>query len=183
MHYVEGLTSVEGGYERTGSRSPMAWNKEKNAGFSDADEKDLYIPQDTSKNLINVETEKADPESILNEVRQLIAIRKKYPALENCGDFKLLEPKENSAYPLVYERAELSISDYDVNGACEEKIIVLLNPSGREAQVYTPLPDNYKVIYAVGGLKGKSVLPQQANAIFMPPASAAFIAFSSESAR
>ncbi|WP_455718467.1 hypothetical protein [Anaerosporobacter sp.] len=25
MRYLEGLTSVEGGYDRTGSRTPMQW--------------------------------------------------------------------------------------------------------------------------------------------------------------
>lgn len=33
LRYVEGLTSVEGGYGRTGSRSPMQWDKTPNAGF------------------------------------------------------------------------------------------------------------------------------------------------------
>lgn len=33
MRYVEDLVSVEGGYERTGSRSPMQWDKSTNAGF------------------------------------------------------------------------------------------------------------------------------------------------------
>ena len=36
MRYVEGLTSVEGGFNRTGSRSPMQWDNSVNAGFSAA---------------------------------------------------------------------------------------------------------------------------------------------------
>ena len=31
MRYVEGLKSVEGGYNRTGSRSPMQWDDSTNA--------------------------------------------------------------------------------------------------------------------------------------------------------
>ena len=49
MRYVEGLTSVEGGYGRTGSRSPMQWNATKNAGFSTAESENLYIPIDTDQ--------------------------------------------------------------------------------------------------------------------------------------
>lgn len=33
MRYVEGLTSVEGGYGRTGSRTPMQWDDSLSAGF------------------------------------------------------------------------------------------------------------------------------------------------------
>jgi len=34
MRYQGDLVSKEGGYSRTGSRTPMQWNSEKNLGFS-----------------------------------------------------------------------------------------------------------------------------------------------------
>lgn len=49
MRYVEGLDSVEGGYGRTGSRSPMQWDRGVNAGFSTAPKEKLYISQDPKK--------------------------------------------------------------------------------------------------------------------------------------
>ena len=46
MRYVENLHSVEGGYGRTGSRSPMQWDHTTNAGFSAAPKEKLYVKQD-----------------------------------------------------------------------------------------------------------------------------------------
>ena len=46
MRYVEGLHSVEGGYRRTGSRTPMQWDHSANAGFSAASPEKLYLPLD-----------------------------------------------------------------------------------------------------------------------------------------
>ena len=44
MRYLRGLRSKEGGYNRTGSRTPMQWTDAPNAGFSTADTEDLYLP-------------------------------------------------------------------------------------------------------------------------------------------
>lgn len=44
LNYIPGLPSKEGGYTRTGSRTPMQWTGGKNAGFSDADADKLYLP-------------------------------------------------------------------------------------------------------------------------------------------
>ena len=49
MKYIDNLESVEGGYDRTGSRSPMQWDNSTNAGFSCAPSDKLYIPVDISK--------------------------------------------------------------------------------------------------------------------------------------
>ena len=46
MRYLHGLKSKEGGYERTGSRTPMQWTNGDNAGFSAASSEKLYLPVD-----------------------------------------------------------------------------------------------------------------------------------------
>lgn len=50
MRYLSDLTSVEGGYHRTGSRTPMQWNAETNSGFSAAPAEKLYLPIDPQPN-------------------------------------------------------------------------------------------------------------------------------------
>ena len=43
MKYLDGIKSVEGGFERTGSRSPMQRDSTVNAGFSTAESDMLYL--------------------------------------------------------------------------------------------------------------------------------------------
>ena len=55
MRYMEGLVSKEGGYDRTGSRTPMQWTRGTNCGFSDAPADRLYLPMDASPDAPTVE--------------------------------------------------------------------------------------------------------------------------------
>lgn len=58
MRQVEGLKSVEGGYSRTGARTPMQWDETTNAGFSLASPERLYIPLDASPDRPTVQGQK-----------------------------------------------------------------------------------------------------------------------------
>lgn len=136
MRYVEGLISVEGGYERTGSRSPMQWDGSKNAGFSGADT--LYIKQDDSPDRPNVEAQINDPNSLLNEVRKLIRIRQAHPALQSRGDIEFIFAEKNT-YPLAYVRK-----------GSDEKILVIINPADRQVSFKCELLPKKK-IYEFGG--------------------------------
>lgn len=122
MRYVENLTSVEGGYGRTGSRSPMQWNSGKNAGFSDADEDKLYIPLDPDSGRPTAEAQIADPDSLRSEIKKLISIRMAHSALQSRGDIEFI-CYEKGGYPLSYVRT--------VDG---ERILVVLNPSDKPAE-------------------------------------------------
>lgn len=118
MRYVEGLNSVEGGYERTGSRSPMQWDDSLNAGFSAAPEEMLYIPQDGAPDRPTVQAQQRDEASLYHEVKKLIAIRQGHKALQSGGKIEFVYAEENT-YPLAYLRSE-----------GDEKLLVILNPSG-----------------------------------------------------
>ena len=137
MHYIEGLTSLEGGYERTGSRTPMQWNHKVNAGFSTAPADRLYLPIDSAADYPDAESQTADPDSLRNEIKNLIAFRKKNPALQNCSEIEFLQ----SGYPLVYKRS------------CEtQSILVIINPTGRACTV--DLPEKAAILYTIGGNAG-----------------------------
>ncbi len=121
MRYVENLISVEGGYGRTGSRSPMQWDSSTNAGFSSAPKEKLYIQQDESADRPTAEKQIADCNSLYNEVKKLIAVRQKHKALQSKGEIEFVYAEKGS-YPLAYIRS-----------AGEEKILVVVNPAAREA--------------------------------------------------
>lgn len=133
MRYVENLTSVEGGYNRTGSRSPMQWNTSANAGFSSAPSEKLYVPVDPDRNRPNAEKEMADDTSLYSEVKRLIAFRMAHPALQSMAAIHFLSDGD----PLIYERT------------CDkERILVIIHPADRNVVV----PDvKGEILYTVGG--------------------------------
>lgn len=113
MNYIEGIASKEGGYNRTGSRTPMQWNDDKNHGFSNND--NPYLPIDTTPGAPTVEKQVNDKNSILSCVKELINIHKSNEALNAESGFNVLM----ADYPFVYERIG------------NDKIIcVAINPSG-----------------------------------------------------
>lgn len=138
MRYVEGLTSVEGGYERTGSRSPMQWDDSVNAGFSSAASDMLYIRQDESDDRPTVEKSMEDKDSLWNEVHKLITIRQQHSALQSLADIRFVCAEENQ-YPLAYVRENE-----------EEKILVYINPSEKEVSFACEEGKNGESIYSFG---------------------------------
>ncbi|MBR1640376.1 MAG: hypothetical protein IJ688_13410 [Treponema sp.] len=127
MRYVENLTSVEGGYGRTGSRSPMQWDSTKNAGFSTAEADKLYIPLDPYEDRPTAEAQMQDADSLYNEVRKLIGIRRNTPALQNTSRIDFVFTGKNK-YPLAYLRG---------NG--KDRILVIINPSKESVSFPTKL--------------------------------------------
>ena len=133
MRYVEGLTSVEGGYGRTGSRTPMQWDDSLSAGFSAARKDKYYIALDESADRPNAKTQSEQEDSLRSEVKRLIAFRKANPALQSKGEISFV----SDDYPLVYKRT-----------SAEQEITVIINPG---ADAVTVPNVNGKVLYTVGG--------------------------------
>jgi alpha-glucosidase len=61
-------------------RTPMQWNATKNAGFSSSNK--TWLPVHEEYDEINVETESADENSLLNTIRALMEIRNREPAFQ-----------------------------------------------------------------------------------------------------
>ncbi len=116
MVYQRDLPSKEGGYNRTGSRTPMQWSGGRNAGFSEAASSELYLPIDKNYKKQNVESQIQKSGSLVNKVRKLIRIRKENGALRAEGGFEVLDAKKGSGC-LVYIRENEG-----------QKILVIFNP-------------------------------------------------------
>ena len=81
----------------------------------------LYLPIDPSPARPTVAAEERDPQSILNYVKGLIALRRQTPALGTQGAWRFVSDIEQP-YPMVYAR--------ELDG---QKYLVALNPSKRSA--------------------------------------------------
>jgi maltose alpha-D-glucosyltransferase / alpha-amylase len=90
--------------DRNGVRTPMQWNGDRNAGFSRADPQALYLPLVIDPiyhyQAINVEAQRRGPSSLLNWMRRLIAIRKRYPVFGR-GAIEFLHPSNLAVLPYL----------------------------------------------------------------------------------
>ena len=77
---------------RDHARTPMQWNTESNAGFSDAEK--TWLKTNDNYLSINALSQNSDKNSILNFYKKLILIRKQTPALI-YGDYTDLRPRCN----------------------------------------------------------------------------------------
>jgi maltose alpha-D-glucosyltransferase/alpha-amylase len=117
LRFRENLPSREGGYARTGTRCPMAWDDTVNHGFSSAAAADCYLPPDPDPGAPEVAAQSADPGSLLNLVRTLLRLRREIPALGNAAKFAPLHATDRPA-PFVYERR-----------SGRQRVIVAVNPA------------------------------------------------------
>ncbi|MBQ1437626.1 MAG: glycosylase, partial [Ruminococcus sp.] len=130
MRYQDDLVSKEGGFSRTGSRTPMQWSSGKNLGFSTSDEP--YLPVDKSPDAPTVENQRDDPDSIYRVVTELIALRHKYADLQGNGELEFVY--EEGKLPFYYKRGRLAM---------------YFNPLAEKAELDAAFDG--KIIYSLGG--------------------------------
>jgi alpha-glucosidase len=119
---------------RDGERTPMQWSDSVNAGFSSATP---WLPVDERYKTYNVETEKKDPQSILNYYRRLLEMRHTDRALL---DGKYVALNEDDPNVLSYLRSYKGRS-----------VLVVLNMSDAPQRVSLALK-------GVPGKSGKTLL-------------------------
>jgi maltose alpha-D-glucosyltransferase/alpha-amylase len=132
MRYIK-MNSKEGGYERTGTRTPMQWDHSKNLGFSKGAADMLYLPVDSNADAPTVEDQEKDPSSLLHIVRDVIGLRHREKDLWADGGFEVIQGNpEHQTF--VYKRGNL---------------ILAVNPSGKTESV--KLEGNLgEVLYRIG---------------------------------
>jgi len=105
---------------RDGCRAPMQWNGAANAGFAEPAARP-WLPLHPNAATRNVAAMDADPGSLLNFYRKLIALRKSHPALQRG----LYNPQPfDTHFVLAYLRQNAT-----------ETILVALNFSGRRQRL------------------------------------------------
>ena len=91
--------------DRNGVRTPMQWNGDRNAGFSTSTPARLYSPVVMDPvwgyEAINVEAQQGDPSSLLNWMRNMIALRKLFGVFGR-GSIEFLNPSNRKV--LAYLR-------------------------------------------------------------------------------
>ena len=124
--------SKDGGYNRTGSRTPMQWSAGKNAGFSAA-EGELYLPVNEDYAKINVEEQAGRKNSLLHTVKQLAKIRRECPCLGSDAAYEVV----SCGYPLIMRRKKGG-----------QTFTAVINPSDRAYAVRDLAPRGAKILYA-----------------------------------
>ncbi len=106
---------------RDPARSPMQWNDKPNSGFS---QNKPWLPVTKDYKTINVESESADPNSMLNLYRKLIHYRKKSSALTQ-GVYQSVEIENEDIFTYVRESSK-------------ERVVVILNFSSKQQTLSLP---------------------------------------------
>lgn len=117
----EEALEILGQRSRDNSRSPMQWNSEKYAGFSQS-EPWIGIPDNYRD--INAAAEEQDPDSILNYYKKLIRLRKQYAVIQDGTiEFLYQDQPEIFGYKRSLEEQELLVLNN-----LTDRIVVLSEP-------------------------------------------------------
>ena len=145
MRYQQ-LPTKEGGYFRTGSRTPMQWDNGRNLGFSEGCADSLYLPVDPSADAPTVAAQEGQADSLLETVRALLALRHQEADLQADAPYEAISAQPGEAF--AYRRGSL---------------ILAVNPAGQETALAVDAGAR-KPIFVIGQARaegGKIVLGPQ----------------------
>ncbi|MDH4262167.1 MAG: alpha-glucosidase [Spirochaetia bacterium] len=129
---------------RDSSRTPMKWNSQKNAGFSNSEK--TWLPVDADYETSNVMIQKKNPDSLLNYYKELISLRNKNQALHR-GKWKVhIDGKEGI---IAYFRTYIN-----------ESILVVLNLKNKSSKIKSSPEGALKVLFSTH-LEKSTILPDQ----------------------
>ncbi|MBT1174248.1 DUF3459 domain-containing protein [Bifidobacterium sp. LC6] len=129
------LPTKEGGYVRTGSRTPMQWDAAApNLGFSAAASAEaLYLPVDSAAEAPTVAESIARPDSLWHWVQLMLKLRAEHPALGSYASFDVTAaPADGRAFAYVRSAVDAA-----------ESLLIAMNP-GRNSEIID-VPEAYAV--------------------------------------
>ena len=107
MRYLD-IPTKEGGYYRTGARTPMQWDSSRNLGFSTGCADSLYLPVDPAPDAPTVADQEKDPTSLLNTVKALLKLRHEQEDLQADAPYETVCAEKGK--PFVYRRGHLLVA-------------------------------------------------------------------------
>ncbi|MEJ2601567.1 MAG: alpha-amylase family glycosyl hydrolase, partial [Anaerolineales bacterium] len=122
--------------DRNGVRTPMQWNAQPGAGFSTAPPEKYYSPviknEPYGPEVVNVETEQNNPQSLYNQIRHMIAVRKGQRVFGQ-GDFRWVksETAQGQNAIVAYLRTYANVSLLAVHNLSDSKQEVTLELPGK----------------------------------------------------
>ena len=130
--------------DRNGVRTPMQWSADRNAGFSRANPQQLYFPiiidPEYHYESVNVENQEQNLSSLLNWMRRVMAVRRRFQAFGR-GSMEFLT-SDNTKVLTFLRRSE------------EETILVIVNLSRFAQSVELDL-------HAFAGMRPKEIFSQE----------------------
>jgi oligo-1,6-glucosidase len=117
QHFLEGQKISA----RDNGRTPFQWDSSPNAGFTTGTP---WLKVNPGYKTVNVAVEEADPQSVLNYFKKMVALRKNNPVLV-YGKYELLNPEHPTLY--TYTRT-----------LGEQQVLVVLNFSKEPGSIDLP---------------------------------------------
>ena len=132
-----GITGWPKDKGRDGERTPMQWTAGPNAGFTAPNAKP-WLPVPPNNATINVDTEKADPNSLYNWYQALIRLKKTNPAFA-AGDDTMLDNQNASVLSWKRQAAGAPPVVVAVNFTADPQTVNLVGPGLPDGAVNTLL--------------------------------------------